>query len=126
MKTWEMLKIISENKGKELQFKLVSDHLNGASENEKTIIVGSFGTIKYASGQLFTVFHNVIHEWEWEKVKQSVDFITAITSERRIKPAYGNYEYDFIEFWLFRMSKENSFFARNRKEMVQGKWYIED
>jgi hypothetical protein len=86
MKTWEMIKALSENP--ELKFKNNANSFVGVSKrlDHKIVWILENGReiedfVIYRHG---SICNNI--DIEWEKVPQPVDIITAVNSGKRIKP----------------------------------------
>ena len=112
MKTWEMIKALTENPN--LKFVCEKQPNNPVSIIDG-ILCWSSGS---PMGLNFESFAKVgtIDRYEWELAREPVDFMTAVNGTKRIKPI-GRDVWDTPGEWL-----------RNRVmtlEWVNGKWLIE-
>lgn len=117
MKTCEVIKALMEKP--DLNFKnlrfggIVGYKENGAlSWLRNTDKNGEAFTIHFISGD------GLSGNWndDWELVSVPVDFMTAINSEKKIRPD------DYPGFCTIKYWFDHDFITRNR---VNGKWYIE-
>ncbi len=112
MKTWEMIKKLTENPEKEFTRK--SDGLH--------IKTNEYGELVWDSGYQFLRLHH-----DWEEVKKPVDFITAIIAFHAGKDIYcinGDYRFDF-KYKPYRGLKDIFGNPISSSDILNGKWYIE-
>lgn len=125
MRTWEMIKELTENPDK--KFRRVGE--------DRELYVGVYNNFVAWEGDYaletgeepFEIYTDL----EWEEVKQPVDFMTAIASGKRIKV-----EHDILPkgSWVTKLSELAGFIddlsaycSRDIREiLLRGKWYIED
>ncbi len=112
MKTWEMIKELTENPDKEFTRK--SDGLH--------IKTNEYGELVWDSGYQFLRLHH-----EWKEIKQPVDFMTAFKAwhdDRKTIIHELEYEGDIITATMFDGKNEYAEFGAGL--IANGKWYIED
>jgi len=120
MKTWQMIKELTENPNK--RFRSLTD----SSRREERKIAKSDGKvlIHINDGSRLAVYLNE----EWEEVKQPVSFMEAVGSGKRVQLVYepfGNQIYRDLGDLLFNLSKEcKTDIARDI--IINGKFHIED
>lgn len=119
MKTWEMIKELTENPEKEFTRK--SDGLH--------IKTNEYGDLVWDSGYQFLRLHH-----DWEEVKKPVDFMDAVKALDEGKTIYvlhdGCYKDIFSPVgkqtdWGVAMEQEQGY-AIDTEFILYGKWYIED
>lgn len=117
MKTWQMIKELTENPEKE--FIRVGDPLK--------ISVDYLNYLRWKPG------HDHINlEHEWKEVKQPVTFMEAVESRKcikveheLIKSLYYYEDYQRIDFLMLELADD--FTGSEFAEILEnGKWYIED
>lgn len=127
MKTWEMIKELTENPNKKFICDDIITEVKRSSEIHITHNV---------TGKDFGACIND----EWEEVKQSVDFMTAVHSGRRIKVEHKYVDKylitDFEKYCEFEkyqhMKCVLKFLVEKfmphiiREIIIDGNWYIED
>ena len=109
MKTWEMIKKLTDNP--KLKFFRVSDNIKFATSNkvEEGEITGH-----YVSSVHSPSYGCVLLEDDWKLFQEPVDFMTAINSEKLIKPVMSTMEFDTPRFWIPYIDIES----------INGKWFI--
>jgi len=110
MRTWETIKELTENPNK--VFERVSDKKRFTTS---TKVNGGQVVAHYVS-DLHTSFDCITLTDEWELVGESVDFMTAINSGKRIKPctiAAKNHGFHCWDYWELSL------------DIINGKWLIE-
>lgn len=114
MKTWEVYKIALENP--KAKFKRIDKLRN-------ELIYHFEGGVPMCKcrGHIFESSDLMNANYDWELVREPVDFMTAINSGKKIKPEiYDLYhDLDFI-FSALIMEKPSTV-----KRMINGNWYIE-
>ncbi len=115
MKTWEMIKELSENSKK--KFKRKTDGLE---------IRSMCGRFNWEPGYTFLGVND-----EWEEVKEPVDFMTAIKSGRFIKVEHELITHcrysDYERLDLLMLDLADVYAESDLTEILEnGKWYIED
>lgn len=110
-KTWEVIKMISEDDS--LEFKRVG---------KDTKLWGSDSYLQGSFKGKFGVDGNVNLNGKWELVPKPVDFITAINSGKKIKgEKYISDEYIDIEEVVFELNRRTDI---GILEAINGKWFI--
>ena len=122
MKTWEMIKALTENPEKKFKGKIL-----GQAELYEGILV-------WSSSMEDVVISNTLLKMEWEEVKEPVSFIEAVESEKKIRVEHeyldGSLEtlttnYHGIDDVLYTIG--NCFDGDGVRDIIlNGKWYIED
>ena len=117
MKTWEMIKELTENPEKEF-----------VQKNNK-----KFHVFMTVDGEVFYGIDGdgqtkplVLDNWlkqEWEEVKEPVDFKEAINSGKCIKPATWDTDYWDLSLLMHALSDYDD---EDIREIINGEWYIED
>jgi len=115
MKTWEMVKALSENQN--AKFKNGMSNIVKISDITKTVVwVDEDGDespfIIYSNEPAVDNLHI-----EWESVRQEVDFMTAINSGKNIKPSGLYNDFMGVSYWL------NTYVLF--LGVINGKWLIE-
>jgi hypothetical protein len=115
MKTWEMIKKLSENPKLRATNGKRTIHIGKNKLGIELIYDNYGGPIKY-----FPVGD------EWELVKEPVDFMTAVNSGKKIKPKFSSVEerelnHDYFEEALYWLRVEQL-----DLKIVNGKWLIEN
>ena len=112
MKTWQMIKELTEDPNKE--FIRTTDGLHIKTNED--------GELIWDSGYQF-----MRTGYEWEELKQSVDFMTAIKSGKDVgvKYAGANYKEMSLPNLFYELQQDNNHKAI-RKIILNGKWYIKD
>ena len=108
MKTWEMIKELTENPSKEFTRK--SDGLH--------IKTNKYGELIWDSGYQFLRLHH-----DWEEIKKPVDFMTAFQAFRKMKTI--SVKCDGMEDAVF-LGKSNGHAIFHEEYIENGKWYIEN
>jgi len=117
MKTWEMIKELTENR--DAKFKCT----NGCNiDPRRDYVIGcdKEGYIRFFEhGEFRDAFFDIHNkfDWDWELVRQPVDFMTAANSGKLVMPI-GPPDADEIGFrsWTsWRLSLD----------MINGKWLVE-
>jgi len=114
MKTWEMIKELTDNR--DTKFKCT----NGCIiDPRRDFVIGcdKEGYIRFFEhGEFRDAFFDIHNkfDWDWELVRQPVDFLTAVNSGKRIRPVDHTID-GFLRFneWSLNL------------EMINGKWFIE-
>lgn len=129
MKTWEMIKELTENPDK----KFISRNTGIFAELKAYHFIGNYQnkTIEIINNETqkpITLHHL---DREWEEVKEPVDFMTAVSSGKYIKVEHHLTTYE--EYWYYRrldllmLDLADSFNEGEFAEILEnGKWYIED
>ena len=112
MKTWEMIKELTEDPNKEFVRKIDGMHIK----------TNKHGELIWDSGHQF-----IRLEQQWEELKTPVDFITAVKSGKNISVRFSGANYS-------AMSLPNLFYELQqdysdnviRKIILKGEWYIQD
>lgn len=61
---------------------------------------------------------------DWYLVQEPVDFITAVQSGKRMRPDdINNFKYNELDWWLMTLDNCKQTIA---KELIAGKWFIEE
>ena len=113
MKTWEMIKELTENPSKEFTRK--SDGLH--------IKTNKYGELIWDSGyQFLRLYH------DWKEVKQPVDFMTALNSRQFVLVEHELATYtDYERLDLIMVDLADNLNSYEFAEVIEnGKWYIED
>ena len=105
MKTWEMIKKLTENSSKEFK-----------REDGLVLSTSIDDTLIWEPGYTHLNLHD-----EWEEVKEPVSFMEAVESGKRIRHELW-LEYDFLEVVLYKLSELST---KTMRDMILGKWYIE-
>ncbi len=118
MKTWEMIKELTENPEKIFR-----------NQNGEGISVLSGNELYFDDG-----YKNIYLCDEWEEVKESVSFIDALRSGKKVmikhqdldgELSYMSETYNEIDDVMYNIS--NYFTAEGVREiLLNGEWYIED
>lgn len=112
MKTWEMIKELTENPNKEFVRKIDGMHIK----------TNKHGELIWDNGHQF-----IRLEQQWEELKTPVDFITAVKSGKNISVRFSGANYS-------AMSLPNLFYELQQdyshnvisQIILNGKWFIED
>lgn len=122
MKTWQMIKELTENPCK--RFK------NFDNEHLRAWVEFSTGSIKFENtSQMCKI--NPSTEWEWEEVKEPVTWQEAFEASingKKITIEYENKTYEqesFLKIGCLSLGKTSSY-GFDRKMLTEGTWYIED
>ena len=121
MKTWEMIKEITENPEKKFKEK-------------------SFGQVEIFEGELvwssnmdIVIISEVVLGMEWEEVKEPVDFMEALKSCKRVSVEHPNlfdmpaiYKKNASIATVINYIFESYSDALVREIILNGKWYIEE
>lgn len=118
MKTWEMIKKLTENPHKEF---VRCDGL--------VVRINKYMELTWESG-----YSHLRIADEWQEVKKPVDFMTAVKSGKRVKVEHplvndtDNYALiDYTNISGFLYSLGNNFYSEDVRDIIQnGKFYIED
>ena len=119
MKTWEMIKALTEDKS----LKFIDENgyvacirgdsgiMELLSPNSGFIgISGNLRLLENTSGCRFKPD-------KWKLVRQEVDFMAAINSGKNTKPSSSSYDFMSVSYWLNTRVLS--------LEMINGKWLIE-
>ena len=112
MNTWQMIKELTENPNKEFVRKTDGLHIKTNEDGE----------LIWDNGYQF-----MRTDHEWEELKQSVDFMTAIQSEKPMSVAFSGTKIkkETLANMLYRL-QENYSDRAIKQIIVYGNWYIED
>ncbi len=124
MKTWEMLKALSENPDAKFQTDVkgteFTAYVSANFKGDYDVVVVSFHgrveplVINYGSAGL-----------DWQPAQKPVDFITAINSGKNIMPFEDNgWVFSDASSWL-RLLSGNGEMGENKIKYINGKWYVE-
>jgi hypothetical protein len=122
-KTLAMLKTLGENP--KLKFKLAGQ---ARKCNTNIIGIGENGNIDWYNEQTQQFDHTFFRiygtlDWEWEPYQEPVDFIAAVNSGKKIRPAGQGYSsFACIDAWLNSFTTHNEHVAL---KLINGKWEIE-
>ncbi|HZJ98534.1 MAG TPA: hypothetical protein VFC79_00920, partial [Tissierellaceae bacterium] len=113
MITWEMIKKLTENPEKEFVRK--SDGLHIKTNED--------GELIWDNGYQFMKTGH-----EWEELKQSVDFMTALKSRKFVKVEHELATYtDYERIDLILVDLADNLYPYGFAEVIEnGKWYIQD
>lgn len=112
MKTWEMIKEITENPEKEFIRKKDGLHIKTNKDGE----------LIWENGYQFMRLNH-----EWEEVKKPVDFMTAVECGKNIGVQYSGTCYREMGLAdLFYELQQDYSDNGIRKIILKGKWYIQD
>ena len=112
MKTWEMIKELTENPSKEFTRKADGLHIK----------TNKYGELIWDRGYQFLRLHN-----DWEEIKKPVDFITAIKSGKYVGVEYSGAKYKEINLPNLFYELQKDYSDKVIRQMIlNGKWYIED
>lgn len=118
MKTWEMIKELTENPDK--KFIRKGDPLEMSVDGLKYL--------RWESGHDYI---NLKHEWE--EIKEPVDFMTAVASGSRIRAEHDlvqEHPYYLLNYFCAMdevVRDLTEYFSEDIREIIiNGKWYIED
>jgi len=115
MKTWEMIKELTENPKKRFKYNTGSE--SGIVANvQGEIMVIECSSKPHKPNEL--VLHRGFMIIDWELVREPVDFITAINSNRPISSSNGNWTRCTPE-WIL---KQGPWLTLGD---INSKWYIE-
>jgi hypothetical protein len=127
-KTWEVIKMISENKGLEFENKNKMIVIGGTSLNMLTLV-----NSKYLSQSLD---RNIDLDDEWELVKKPVSFEEVLNSKKRCKVEHEILNQkeitslsDFMTFDMYMLNLCDIYPLSSEmlKTIIrEGKWYLED
>lgn len=120
--TWEVIKLIGENPTWKFQTKLSNDVMWEAfSRSDNKGVRCIYGKGLYHETEDFLVSDSNTMTRKWNKVKESVDFMTAFgewyLNDRNIMCILDGTEYRFSK------NKDIKFCA---SQISRGKWYVED
>lgn len=126
MKTWEMIKEISENKEK--KFKNSMGNIVGLNKT------GRLSWLEKGNNNGDPLVFGSCDAWpnlniEWELVREPVDFMTAVKAFSEGKPvicessSFGKRRYNPTHGHTLIDDKDSSI---SYQEIINGKWYIED
>lgn len=112
MKTWQMIKELTENPNKEFVRTIDGLHIK----------VNKDGELIWDNGYQFMRLNH-----EWEEIKKPVDFMTAIQSEKPMSVEFSGTKIkkETLANILYRL-QENYSDKTIKQIIVYGKWYIED
>jgi len=117
MKTWEMIKRLTENPKKKFKSDLGEVEIFN-------------GCLVWSSDMGDVIINNPTLNMNWEEVKESVSFIEAVKSGKRIKVVHGFTIDDELDCYmplddlLYELS--NQYYANQMRNIIlDGKWYIE-
>jgi hypothetical protein len=111
MKTWEMIKELTENPEKEFTRK--SDGLH--------IKTNEYGELVWDSGYQFLRLHH-----DWKEIKKPVDFMTAIKSGKHVGVEYSGARYREMSLPNLFYELQQDYSDKTIRQMIlHGKWYIE-
>ncbi len=127
MKTWEMIKELTENPEKKFISKGQIGEGYVSVKNNAVVWLG-----KGQVGQSLTINH--LQSGEWEEVKEPVDFMTAVKSGKRIKFIQASYfslsdDYQSLTDSLDDLVNEIGYELGSKyvaKALTECKFYIED
>ncbi len=136
MKTWEMIKELTENPEKEFASRAVGIF----AEQKAYMIIDEYGepTIRIVNVETGNSIrsHHISREWgEIKEIKEPVSFMEAIESSKRImvrheliKSEYVkelSEKYHMMPIIMYKLSGE--FSTKGLSDIIlNGKWYIED
>lgn len=110
MKSWEVVKALSENPKRKFICKgVVAENISG------DLVLSKEGV----------EFGFCVND-EWEEIKEPVDFMTAINSGKRIKPAGSTGNFMTIKSLSGYMLGSKYKSEEDRIELINGKWIIEE
>ena len=115
MKTWEMIKMLTENPKLRFKCKLES---------------GLYNTVCADNGW-FKCEYSYYFNTEWELIQEPVDFTTAIKAYQNGKTIkcesekFKNNRYNIV-FGEGNVIADNNGYGISAEEILNGKWYIED
>lgn len=136
-KTWEVIKELTENPGKEFETtdfhgrRMTAYNVKEFESNNKTsndLIV----TKSFRDGVEPIILNDFMQNREWKEVKKPVDFMTAIASGKRIKVEHRILQYvdDELRFYQSVEGAIGGLYEYHNDEMrdiiLNGEWYIED
>ena len=118
MKTWEMMKMLTENPELKFQYKSESGFYN--------TVCADNGWLKGEYSYINCNFNT-----EWEIIQEPVDFTTAIKTYQNGKTIkcerekFRNNRYNIV-FGEGNVIADNNGYGISAEEILNGKWYIED
>ncbi|WP_042678490.1 hypothetical protein [Anaerosalibacter massiliensis] len=115
MKTWEMIKELTENPEKKFKRKgVVGDVIEVGMESDEITWLGSGDSFIINSMQLNN---------EWEEVKEPMTFIEAVNSGKLMK--HETWADSYLK--LYDLCEALSLLPNEKiRSMLNGKWYIAD
>lgn len=87
--------------------------------NEIGFLAGRFGKNKPSLDD------NVDINAQWQQVQEPVDFMTAVNSGKRIRPANDDYKYGTVKGFFRFLGNESGNMGSRWLEYINGPWYIE-
>ena len=124
MKTWEMIKELTENPDKEF----ISYMKKGFGDVLKTQSIK--GAIRFSNEEdnWHEVLIGVDLDREWEEIKKPVDFMTALKSRKFVKVEHELATYtDYERIDLVLVDLADNLYPYGFAEVIEnGKWYIQD
>jgi len=115
MKTWQMIKELTENPHKEFVRELDGLHIKTNKDGE----------LIWDNGYQFIRLGHT-----WKEVKKAVDFMTALNSRKFVKVEHDLIKPNYIKYErldLLMLKLAESFTNADFTEIIEdGKWYIED
>ncbi len=126
MKTLAMLGTLGENP--QQKFKLVTgyarkDDVNVIGINENGNIDWYSEKAKQFVNTYFRIYGTL--DWEWQQIQEPVDFVTALTSGRNIRPAETDWQFISPRSTLVMLTGAQNDYGANRDALVRGLWEIE-
>lgn len=128
MKTWEMIKELTENPEKKFKVKNAEGTV-GITDKRLQWIDGTY----IDSNEDLIINEIVLHDLEWEEVKEPVSFIEALKSCKRVSVEHPNlfdmpviYKKNASIATVINYIFESYSDALVREIILNGKWYIED
>ncbi|WP_042683145.1 hypothetical protein [Anaerosalibacter massiliensis] len=120
MKTWEMIKELTENPKKKFIRKGQIDKSYVSVRNNAVVWLG-----EKQVGQSLSLSH--LQNAEWEEVKEPVDFMTAVKSGKEISVEYSGASYKELSLANMLYELQRDFSDKTIRQIIlNGKFYIED
>ena len=121
MKTWEMIKGLSENP--KLKFRLINPNTspnNIAGMNED----GNIDWYNEKTGRFDRSYYSIYNTlgWEWKLWQEPVGFMTACNSGKMMRPTVGGHDFMRLNSWLYSLQQSGN---ERALELINGKWEIE-
>ena len=111
MRTWEVIKALTENP--KLKF------VDGIGRDIS--IRNGVTTVRYGDeNSIFDI------DEDWDLVQEPVDFVTALTCGKLIRPAGTNLKFLDTRSALYMLTGENNEWGANRDKCIKGLWEIEN